>query len=402
VRFVFEAVDRSGLIVRGQIEAGGQAPAIEQLLLSGHTPLSLVPATDRKFSFAALLSYSRSRHDEFLVVVRELASLVKAGLPVERAIGVMQGFASNKATALRLGQVLTRLRDGEPLSRAMGAVIPPGAAHIGSLLAAGEASGHLPKIMANLARNLERAKTLRNRLVSALTYPAFLVMTLIAVLWVLFASVLPRLAPTFAEAHAALPLPTFILLQISDFLQTYWFALVAVLTLGAFSIAMAMRREAVRLSIDRFLLASPIFLRVPLEYESAKFCRNLETLLSGGLPLDRALDASRAAATNRWFRDRMAAAQREVEAGISLRSAFAQSKVMPALVTEFAAVGEETGNLAVMMGEGATVLEGDVEVRLDRLMALVLPISTLFMGLIVAGVMAAIVTGLLAVNDLAI
>jgi general secretion pathway protein F len=401
-RFAFEAIDRTGVLVRGQVEAQGRSLAVEQLISSGQTPLSVVESSANTASLAFLASWLRRDRPDLLSIIRELSSLVGAGLPLERALGVMQGLAARPAVAHTLGEVLGQLRAGEPLSRAIRLVLPPRSAHIEHLIAAGEASGHLAAVLRNLTRNLERGKVLRDRLISSLTYPAFLVATLIAVLWVVFTSVLPRLAPTFAEAKAALPWPTLVLLRISEFLQAYgWLVALAMLATSVF-VYYACRRDAVRLAIDRFLISSPMLLGVYSEYEAARFCRNLETLLGGGLPLDRALRAARAAASNRWFKERLLSVQELVEGGSALRVAFARSSVLPPMITEFAAVGEETGKLAAMLGEGADILERDVETRLDRLTALVLPVATLTMGLLVAGVMAAVVSGLLAVNDLAV
>jgi general secretion pathway protein F len=401
-RFAFEAIDRTGAVVRGHIEARGRTFAVEQLISAGQTPLSVVDAASNTLPSFRLRGWPGREQTDFLAFVRELASLVGAGLPLERAMGVMQGLATRPAVAHRLGDILERLRAGEPLSRAIRPMLPHGSAHIEHLIAAGEASGHLPAVLRNLARNLARGKVLRDRLISSLTYPAFLVVTLFGVLWVVFTSVLPRLAPTFAEAKAALPWPTLILLRLSEFLQAYGLLVVLGFAAAVAGGIYVFRRDDVRLAVDRFLITSPLLLAVPSEYEAARFCRNLETLLSGGLALDRALRAARAASANRWFRSRMGQVQELVEGGSALRAAFAKIAILPAMITEFAAVGEETGRLAAMLGEGADILERDVETRLDRLTSLVLPVATLTMGLVVAGVMAAVVSGLLAVNDLAV
>jgi general secretion pathway protein F len=401
-RFAFEAVDRSGALVRGQIEAQGRALAVEQLISSGQTPVSLVEHSVKTAGLENLLAVARFDRPNLLNMIRELSSLVGAGLALERALAVMEGLAASPATAHAIGQVRGQLQAGEPLSRGIRPLLPSGSAHIEHLLAAGEASGHLPAVLQNLTRNLERQKHLRDRLISSLTYPAFLVLTLFAVLWVVFTSVLPRLAPTFAEAKAALPWPTAVLLEISEFLQAYGIFVVVALMAAMLGTLWALRREPVRLAVDKFLLTSRLFLRVPSEYEAARFSRNLETLLGGGLPLDRALRAARAATANRWFKQQTQTVLELVEGGSSLKSALAASSVLPSIVIEFAAVGEETGKLAKMLGEGADILERDVETRLDRLTALVLPVATLTLGLVVAAVMAAVVSGLLAVNDLAV
>jgi general secretion pathway protein F len=400
-RFAFEAVDRAGVVVRGHIEAQGRPVAVEQLLAQGQTPLSLTEArAHARFNLEAMKSL-RPGGSELLIVARELSGLLKAGLPIERALGAMQNLNSDRRISLHVGQMLERVRAGEPLSRAMRVILPAGSAHIEHLVAAGEASGHLAAVMARLASNLEHGRILRERVISALTYPAFLVVTMAIVLWIVFTSVLPRLAPLFSQAKSALPLPTRMLLAISNFLQDYGWWVLALIVLCALGAVYALQQPRVRSALDRFALTSRLFLRVPAEYEAARYCRNLETLLAGGLPLDRALAAARSASGNRWFRERALTIQEAVEGGARLRVAFANAKILPPTIVEFAAIGEETGELAAMMRECAELLERDVETRLDRLSALILPIATLAMGLLVAGVMAGVVTGLLAVNDLA-
>jgi general secretion pathway protein F len=400
-RFAFEAVDSAGAVVRGQIEAQARPIAIEQLLAAGQTPLYLREAGEGRRSLLDFLKSLQLGGGDLLPVIRELSSLLKAGLPVERALGAMQSLTSNRRMASRVGQMLERVRAGEPLSRALRLIIPADAAHIEHLVAAGEASGHLSAVIARLAANLERAKTLRERVISALTYPVFLVVTMIGVLWIIFTNVLPRLVPLFSQAKVVLPFPTRVLLAISNFLQSYGWLLLGMAALAVCAAVYALRRPSVRLALDRFFFSSWMFLRVPSEYEAARYCRNLETLLGGGLSLDRALTAARSASGNRWFREQIGQVQEAVEAGVRLKTAFAAARTLPDIIVEFAAVGEETGQLAVMMREGAELLERDVEVRLDRLTALILPVATLAMGLLVAGVMAGVVSGLLAVNDLA-
>lgn len=400
-RFAFEAVDRAGSIIRGQIEAEGRPVAVEQLLSQGHTPLSVTDAANEgRFSFSFLASFQPGGND-LLTVTRELSGLLKAGLPIERALSAMQNLSANRRMAVRVGQMLERVRAGEPLSRAMRLIIPTAAAHVEHLVAAGEASGHLPAVIMRLSANLERAKALRERIVSALTYPAFVVVTMAIVLWIVFTTVLPRLAPLFSQAKAALPMPTRMLLAISNVLQSYGWPLLALALLGICSAIYAVRQRSVRLAVDRFVFTAWLFQRVPCEYEAACYCRNLETLLAGGMPLDRALAAARSASANRWFREQARKIEEAVEGGARLKTAFAAPDILPPLIVEFAAMGEETGQLASMMREGAELLERDVETRVDRLTALVLPVATLAMGLIVAGVMSGVVTGLLAVNDLA-
>ena len=397
-RFAFEALDGTGTTVRGTLDAPSRTQALEHLVSIGQTPLLLEEAASRQLAGDWLPQFGQSA--ELLAIVRDLATLLKAGVTVERSLQILESLSSRKSRAARVARMLERVRGGESLSEAMRAELPAASAQVANLVAAGELSGHLPQVMERLANSLKRSKILLDRVLSSLTYPAFLVATMAAVLWIVFTAVLPRLVPMFREAHAALPLPTTVLVSLSDFLTAYGYDCALAAGAALVLAGLALRRESVRIVLDRLVLTTPLLLGIPKAYESARFCRNLETLLSGGLPLDRALTAAQAAGVNLWFRKNVDALYAEVTTGTRLRTAFVSAGIFPLLVSEFSAVGEETGQLAAMMREAADILEQDVEVRLDRLSTLVLPVATLVMGLLIAGVMAGIVTGLLAINDL--
>ncbi len=387
--------------MRGTLDAQTRSVALDQLLTSGQTPVSLRADAEHA---SALLQFSRLlrlRSFDYLLFLRELGMLLKAGLPVERALSVLGSLSPNGSHALRLQQILDRVRGGEALSQAFAAAVAEAPRYVSRLMAAGEASGQLAEVVARLAASLVRAKSLRDKLIASLTYPAVLALTMGTVLYVVFTSVLPRLTPMFKAAGASLPAATRALLAVGNFLQSYGIFLVIVAIGGMAGLIYAWRRPAQRLLIDKFLMTNRFLLGLPNGYESARFCRNLQTLLDGGLPLDRALGAAHDGTVNSWFRARMADVRTAVGEGEPLRHAFAKSSVLPAIAVEFAAVGEETGRLGPMIGEVADILDHDVEKRLDRLTVLVLPVATLVMGGLVAGIMVGIVTGVLAVNDLA-
>jgi len=400
-RFAFEVIGASGTIVRGTLDATSSASALEQLTAEGQMPVSLRETGQVAHILERLLGAIGLARFDYRLFLQELGVLLKAGMPVERALAALESISPNRQHTTRLGQILARVRAGEPLSAATAALLREAPAYVPRLIAAGEASGQLADIVTRLSSGLTRAKALKDRMISGLTYPAVLVVAMSAVLWVIFTSVLPRLTPMFSDAGASLPFATAMLLATGRVFDAYGLLLffLAAVTLAAF--AVAMRTPGPRLAIDRFFLGTPLALHLPERYEAARFCRNLQTLLDGGLSLERALAAARDGSANSWFRSRMDRVQTEVAEGGRLRDAFARSRALPAIVTEFAAVGEETGHLGAMMGEVATMLDHDVETRLDRLTALVVPLATLLMGGLVAGIMAGVVSGILAVNDLA-
>jgi general secretion pathway protein F len=400
-QFAYEAVDRTGAITRGMVDAEARPLAVDKLVAGGLTPLSLFER-GKGGGGLHLPRLGRSNGVVLVSLISELSTLLNAGLSAERALTILQGLSREKERISLLAAMADRLRSGSTFADAFSTAMPQAPGYIAPLIGAGELSGHLPEVMKRLAANLTRAKALRDRLVSGLTYPALLIVIMIAVLWVMFAAVLPRLKPMFESAGDALPTPTAILLAAGDFFSAYGWLLLIATAAGVVVFVRALRKPAFRLRLDRWLIQSRLMLGLPLQYESARFCRNLQILLSGGLPLDRALAVATNTIGNRWLRERVALARNSVIGGQRLRAALAEADALPPIVAEFAAVGEETGRLAAMMDEAARVLDADVEKRLDRLIALTLPAATLIMGLLVAGIMLGIVSGILAVNDLAL
>ncbi|MGA7676542.1 MAG: type II secretion system F family protein [Rhizomicrobium sp.] len=400
-RFVFEAIDPNGTVVRGALEAHSHDGALEQLIVSGQTPISLNAAGSQHTLFDRARAFIGGAAFDYISFLRELGTLLKAGLPAERALTVLRDLQSNSKTALRAQQIVERVRNGEALSQAFASVVGEAPQHISRLLAAGEASGNLPEITSRVAAGLIRTRALKSRLVSDLTYPAVLIVAMTAVMWVVFHTVLPRLTPIFSQAGVTMPLPTRILLGVGSFFDTYGWALLVIAMGSVVAFLYAWRQPNVRLIIDRVFVTSRLMLDLPRQFEAAIFCRNPQTVLDGGLPLERALGAARDGIANRWFRAQITNVQKAVSDGQRISHALTKATVLPPLVAEFAAVGEETGRLSAMMQEAADILDQGVQTRLDRLTTLVVPVTTLIMGALVAGLMSGIVSGVLAVNDLA-
>lgn len=407
-KFAYEAANPEGGIARGVVEAPSRSAAVERILARGATPVSLkehadgaAPAHGPAFSIGDLLPRMFAASDR-LAIVRELATLLRAGLSVERALVVMQELARSPRLKATLSRLTDALRGGQPLSAAMAAADEIFPESMRKLVAAGEASGRLAEVMARLSASLSRTKGLRDRAVSAMIYPALLTVVMISVLIMIFTVVLPRLEPLFEQAGKALPWPAAVLLAVSHVLKDYGLVIVALLIAGVAGLIWLLRQAEVRLALDRWQLRTRLLLKLPLRYQTAQFCRNLGMLLDGGLPLNRALEATQAAVANRFMRASLTGVLDAVRQGASLKAAMARADIFPPLALEFAAVGEETGRLATMLTEAADIFDAEVQTRLDQLSALLLPVVTIVLGLFVAAIMTGVVTGILAANDLAV
>jgi len=403
--FAYEAASPGGAIVRGVIDAPTRSAAVERILAQGRTPTRVVEQSGDAPSTSAerrsLLPAWGLAADR-LTMLRELSLLLRAGLSVERALVAMQGMTTKPRVKHVLQSLLDGLRGGDALSSAMRRADHLFPETTRKLVAAGEASGKLPDVMTRLATTAERTAQLRERVVSALIYPALLVIVMFAVLVVIFTVVLPRLEPLFAQSGAALPWPTAMLLAISGFFNAYGTFVAVVLVALLIGGLYAIRQPEMQLRLDRYATRTRFLLDIPQNYAAAQFCRNLGMLLDGGLPLNRALESAEGAIANRHMRRQAAKVSDAVRQGRPLKAALESAAVFPRLTVEFAAVGEETGRLGAMLNEAADILDGDVRTKLDRLSALLLPVVTIVLGAIVAAIMTGVVSGILSANDLAL
>jgi general secretion pathway protein F len=403
--FLYEAASSDGGVMRGVIDAPTRGEAVERILALGRTPVRIVEQGDGAGGISPSLGQLMpqwGRASDRLALMREMSLLLRAGLSVERALVAMQGLTSKARVRATIGQLLEGLRSGEALSSAMRRADHLFPETMRKLIAAGEASGRLPEVMTRLANASARTKELSDRALSALIYPALLVVVMLAVLVMIFTVVLPRLEPLFAQSAGALPWPAAILLGVSHFFKTFgvWLALVLISALAGG--LYASRRPDVQMRIDRWAATSRLTLDLPRRYQAAQFCRNLGMLIDGGMPLNRALEAAEGAMSNRYMRGRMAKLIEDVRQGRTLKAALESSGVFPRITVEFAAVGEETGKLGSMLNEAADVLDHDVQTQFDRLSALLLPAVTIVLGVVVAAIMSGVVSGILAANDFAL
>lgn len=403
--FAYEAAGPDGAIGRGVVEAPNRSAAVERILALGRTPVRIVEqgeAAPASFVGGARFLPIWGLAEQRLTLLQEFGTLLRAGLGVERALLAMQALSSSARTKAALQNLLEGLRAGEPLSVAMRRAdqLFPDATR--RMIVAGEASGRLPDVMKRIADAEARNKELKDRAVSAMIYPALLVVVMFAVLVMIFTVVVPRLEPLFAQSGEALPWPAAILLAISGFFNAYGTPFAIVLVLILVGLVYALRQPGARVAIDRWALRSRLLLDIPRRFYGAQFGRNLSMLLEGGMPLNRALETAQSAISNTHIRQRLAGAVELVRQGRTLKSALEVTDVLPRAIVEFAAVGEETGKLPSMMSEAADILDRDVQTKLDRLSALLLPAVTIFLGLVVAAIMSGVVTGILAANDLAL
>ncbi len=399
-QFSYRAVGRDGKTRDGSIEADGLELASRQLRAQGLTLLKLeqggvVEATDAS-------QFRQPSKDEVLNATSELAVLLRAGLPLDRALKVLIEMSDQPGMSHILKDVLKAVKGGKSLSVALRAHESVFGSFYINMVHSGEVSGHLSAVLDRLVDYLENAKNTRDSVVSAMIYPAILLVVSVLAVVVMLGFVVPQFEALFDDMGEALPLLTRMVVGAADFIAA-WGWLLALLAVGAgWYLRNWLATEQGREAVHRRLLELPILGGIVFEFEMSKFARTVGTLLGNGVSLLKAISIATDTVDNRVIRERLQVLPPAVKSGRRMSVALEETGEFTPMVIQMARVGEESGSLDSMMLELARVFEDHVASGLKRALALLEPVLILFMGFIIAVIIIAILMGIMSVNDLAI
>jgi general secretion pathway protein F len=400
----YVAIGVGGERLAGVMDAASEAEVIARLQRQGSMPVRAEPAGSAP-RWAGLLQFDLGgrrglRKQDVADLIRELATMLTAGQDLDRALRYMQETAPARTRTTITG-LRDAVRDGSPLSVAMGrypATFP--AMHVG-LVRAGEAGGNLGPTLARIADLLDRQRALASTVTSALIYPAVLFVAMIGAVALLLTQVLPQFVPMFEQSGAALPASTQFLIDAGRFVQQDGrFLVLAVLVLVVLG-RVALRQGRIRLAIDRIALRVPVIGALTRDVVAARFTRVLGTLLDNGVALIPALAIVRDAMGNQAARLAVEQASTTARGGASMTGALEAAGVFPARTIHLLRLGEETAQLGAMALRAAEIQEDRVRLSTQRLTALLVPAMTILMGVAVGGIVASLMTAMLSLNDLA-
>lgn len=397
--FRYRAVKLDGSALAGRLEASDRTDAIQNLRRLGAVPLELEAVTEAAARRRAPRGAGRAAA---ATSIGELAVLLEAGLQLDRALALAIENVDDKAVAGHLADILSDVREGVPLSRAMAGkpeLFSPTAI---AMTEAGEANGRLGEALARLAETLELEAELRRLVISSMIYPVALLIVAVGVVLLMLLFVVPQFEGMFAGATRALPTATVVVMTASRFLRNHGLLLLLGLGLAGAGFAIASRDPRVRLARDHMVLAAPLLGELVRRIETARFARTLGALLEGDVALPAALALAQRTMGNRVLGDAIDRVAEGVKEGGGLTAPLAASGVLPRLAIGFLRTGEETSQLGMMLTRLAKVLDRDVRTRLERLIGILTPVITVVLGTTVAGIIAAIMSAILGFNDLAV
>lgn len=334
-----------------------------------------------------------------LFFTRELAALVKAGLPLDRSLAILVELAAEATLRTAVQDVLKALKGGRSLAEALQTrpdVFPP--LYI-NMVRAGEASGALRVVLERLTEFEEAAEELRSYFISALIYPTLLATVGVIAISVLMVFVIPRFGAVFADAGQALPWPTAMLLTTSTVLRAWGWLVVVAVVAGIVALRRWVRTEAGRARWDEWKLRLPLAGEVFRKVEVARFARTMGTLLANAVPILTALNLVRDVLSNRLIANALEPVTQGVKRGLGLARPLSESAVFPPLAVELVRVGEETGRLEAMLLDVAEIYERDVRAATKRLIALFEPAMILTMGLVVGLIVISMLVGIVSINE---
>jgi general secretion pathway protein F len=404
--FAYKAADQRGQTIDGVMEASDARSVVERLQRDAYFPIQVAPQRERLglSSLARGASGSRGvRGRDLVAYTQQLATLLEAGLPLDRALAIQEGLAATPRLRSITSDVLKSVRAGTSLGEALGKHHPrPFSRLYVNMIRAGERGGFLEQTLRRLAEFLEEAQEFRDTLVSALIYPTLLAGVGTAAVIFLMTFVIPRFADIFRDLGSTIPLPTQILLSVSAWLRHYWWAVGG----GVLAVALAIRvwvaKPAGRLQADRMILKLPVLGPIALQTEVARFARITGTLLRSGVPMLPALAVVRDMMGNQVLARALDSLGEGVRSGVGLSKPMTDTGVFPPLAVHMVKVGEETGRLDEMLLKVGATFETDTRKSLKRLIALVEPCIILGMGLVVGFIVVAMLLAILSITDIPI
>lgn len=405
-KFRYTAVNAAGKVVKGVMEASDRASLVHRLHADRHMPLEVSPETSSRGVWTLLnAEYGGKRgigSRELTDFTRELAVMLDAGHDLDRALRfVVETTRGSKARAV-FANIRDKVRDGSALSTALAnhpASFPR--LYVG-MVRAGEAGGTLGEALGRMALLLERERSLRANIQSALIYPALLMIAAIGTIVLLLAYVLPQFTPIFQQAGAKLPASTKLLMDAGAAVRAYGPTILLITAATILLVRQIVRQPGPGLAFDRFQLAVPILGDIIRQGQAARLTRTLGTLLVNGVGLLAGLSIVRDVLDNRAAVQSIERAIGSVKEGGGLAKALSPGGVFPLRTLDLLRLGEETGRLADMALRAAEIHEEQVRQSVQRLVGLMVPVITIVTGLVVAGIIASLVVAMLKLNELAL
>jgi general secretion pathway protein F len=403
--FVYRAADRQGQTIDGVMEAADTRAVAERLQRDAYFPIKITVQGERRspWSLGAGLGGRRVSRRDLIAFIHQLGTLVDAGLPLDKALGILEELAPSPRLRAITADLLRSIRGGSSLAEAMAKHHPrPFSRMAINMVRAGEKGGVLEATLKRLAELTEETQEFREAVLSALIYPILLTAAGGGAVVFLLLFVIPRFVDIFRDLGQALPLPTQILLAVSTGLAQYWWLVGLGLLAAVLAGRVALSSEAGRARWDRLVLRMPLVGELATKTETARFARILGTLLKSGVPVLTALGVVRELSGNAVLARAIDRVADGVRRGAGIAGPLGESQAFPPMAVHLVRVGEETGRLEEMLLRLAQDLESDVRRLVKRLTGLLEPALILVMGLVIGFIVVALLMAIFSITEVSL
>ncbi len=377
--FEWEGKDRNGKQVRGETRAVSENVVQAALRRQG---VVVGKVKKRKMS-----SGKKIKPKDIAIFTRQLATMMKAGVPLLQAFDIVGRGNPNANVSRLLNDIRTDVETGTSLSAAFRKHPMYFNSLYCNLVEAGEAAGILEDLLDRLASYMEKTEGIKSKVKSALMYPTAVVVVAFVVVTVIMIFVIPAFKEVFSSFGADLPAPTMFVINMSEFFVSYWWLIFGSIGGGLYFFMQAWKRNVkVQYFMDRLLLRVPVFGTLVEKSTVARWTRTMSTMFAAGVPLVEALDSVGGASGNMLYADATEKIQQEVSTGMSLTQAMTNANIFPSMVLQMCAIGEESGSIDHMLGKAADFYEAEVDDMVAGLSSLLEPIIIVFLGTLIGGI----------------
>jgi len=389
--FEFQAKKPDGSTFTGTVDAPNEQSVVEQLLSRKYYPLSVEIQAKKIGSDFNVAFLNRVKIKDLVIFSRQLAVMSEATVPLVQSLRILVDQTENPKLKEVIADLADEVDGGSKFSQALSAHSKIFSNFFISMIRSGETSGRLDEVLNYLADQQEKDYDLISKVKGAMIYPIFIIVTLIAVGFLMMIFVVPKLTSILTDTGTELPLPTKILIALSGFTQQFWWAIILGSVILVVVLKIFLKRPQVKRQWDLLLLKLPIFGKLFQRIYLVRVTRSIVTLVQGGVPLPQALEITADVVGNKVYKDLILETKKEVDDGNPLASVFLRSKEVPVMVSQMMSLGEETGRLDQVLEKVTSFYSREIDNMVENLVSLIEPLIMVVMGIAVGGMVSAII-----------
>jgi len=402
--FSYKVVNHQGIAEEGVRDAVDIPTLLQELQRQGLIPIRIQLAKDKTFlGFKLKSAGMHLSQKEIGMFTGELATLLESGLPLDRSLTILMQLTEESVNLNKMvAEVLEKVKAGKSLADALESRSGVFSKFYLNMIRAGEMGGNLGSVLQRLADYMESSQELKDTVSTAMIYPAILLLMSLASLFVMLTFVVPQFKEMFDSAGKALPIPTQIVVGLAEFLQSYWWVMLAVVLITVQYMKSQLSDPAGKRTWDGRFLKIPLFGEIILNMELANFSRTFGTLLGNGVSILNSLGIVRETVGNTVLAEMLENAETELKQGKTISEALNKQNLFPKLAVQMIKMGEETGRLEEMLMRVAVIYDKQLKTTIQRMLALLEPALIISLGLMIGGIIVSILLAILSVNDLAV